>query len=45
MSPQSTVKLHVALKVPNIHAATILKGSFAVTIAGYDTYISIPITA
>lgn len=36
--------MHVALKVPNINQEKILKGSFALTVNGYDTYISIPIS-
>lgn len=43
--PNSSAKIFVALKVPNIHNPTLLKGSFAVTVTGLDTYISIPISA
>ncbi|EAR94666.1 hypothetical protein TTHERM_00046700 (macronuclear) [Tetrahymena thermophila SB210] len=40
-----SIKVHIALKVPNINEEKIIKGSFAVTVNGYDSYISIPITS
>ncbi|KAL4511898.1 hypothetical protein ABPG72_012743 [Tetrahymena utriculariae] len=40
-----SIKVHIALKVPNINEEKLIKGSFAVTVNGYDSYISIPITS